>query len=359
MKNTRTIYKPSSSLKRSVDYFHESRKIQDYYFRKFSSPASSPPSVPAYFQTMWPTFTAAQKAARENSIPETAHRTLSPSSMLRKNRSIFDTASSSFAMPTFSPTSKYSVSYYRDYSKDQVDTQSPENARRVLPPFNVLDENGEFASPIFDTVSSSFVMPTPSLTSRSLNKKKTDSRLAELHSTVKQASQNMKNTRTIHKPSSPLKRSFTYFHESWKDQDDTPEFSLPAPSRPTARVVRSLFPPFNVLGENEDLSSSASNYYESWKARDDIKKFSLPAQLWPTAPANKPLSPPFTASENVVPENADSGLSPSILTAETEQLSSSIPDIVSSPATATRSGQTPKSPNKKRSALALPSCIIL
>ncbi|CAO0801536.1 unnamed protein product [Mucor circinelloides] len=125
-----------------------------------------------------------------------------------------------------------------------------------------------------------------------------------LHNTVKQASQSMKNTRTVHKPLSSLKRSFSYYHESSKDQDDTQEFSLPAPSSPTA-------------------------------------------------PANQSLSPPFTASEitmpeNAMPENADSGSPPSTIAAKTEQLSSSVPDTVSSPTTATRSGQTSKSPSKKK-----------
>ncbi|KAL7315519.1 Rad2 nuclease [Mucor circinelloides] len=68
-----------------------------------------------------------------------------------------------------------------------------------------------------------------------------------LHSTVKQASQDTECTTTIHKPSSSLQLSASYYHESLKDQDDTQEFSLSAPSWPTARVVRSLFPPFNVL----------------------------------------------------------------------------------------------------------------
>ncbi|KAL9551039.1 hypothetical protein PS6_005228 [Mucor atramentarius] len=103
----------------------------------------------------------------------------------------------------------------------------------------------------------------------------------------------MKNTRTIHKPLSSLKRSVSFFHEPLKDHDDTPEFSLPAPS-------------------------------------------SL------TAPANQSLSPPFTASETIVDPP------PSTLAAENEQLSSSIPDTISSPATATRSGQTSKSLSKKR-----------
>ncbi|KAL7324122.1 Rad2 nuclease [Mucor circinelloides] len=124
-----------------------------------------------------------------------------------------------------------------------------------------------------------------------------------LHSTVKQASQNTECTTTIHKPSSSLKRSVSYFHKSLNDHDDTPEFSLPAPSSPTV-------------------------------------------------PANQSLSPPFTASENAMPEAAmpeiaDSGSPPSTLTAENEQLSSSIPDTVSSPATATRDSQTSNSLNKQ------------
>ncbi|KAL7315562.1 Rad2 nuclease, variant 2 [Mucor circinelloides] len=120
-----------------------------------------------------------------------------------------------------------------------------------------------------------------------------------LHSTVKQASQNTECTTTIHKPSSSLQLSASYYHESLKNQDDTQKFSLPAPS-------------------------------------------------WPTAPANQSLSPPFTASETAVPENADSGSPPSTLAAENEQLSSSITDIASSPATATQGGQTSKSLSKKR-----------
>ncbi|KAL7322286.1 Rad2 nuclease [Mucor circinelloides] len=121
-----------------------------------------------------------------------------------------------------------------------------------------------------------------------------------LHSTVKQASQNTECTTTMHKPLSSLKRSVSFFHEPLMDHDDTPEFSLPTPSSPTA-------------------------------------------------PVNQSLSPPFTASETVMPENTDSGSPPSTLAAENEQLSSSIPDIMSSPpATATQGGQTSKSLSKKR-----------
>ncbi|KAL7325967.1 Rad2 nuclease [Mucor circinelloides] len=233
---TTTMHKPSSSLKRSVSFFHEPLKDHDDT-PEFSLPTPSSPSVPAN-QSLSPPFTASNNTM-------------------------------------------------------------PENADSVSPPYTLTTETEQLSSSIPDTVSSPATATRGGQTSKSLSKKRTDPRLAKLHSTLKQSSQNMKNTRTIHKPSSSLKRSVSFFHEPLMDHDDTPEFSLPTPSSPTA-------------------------------------------------PANQSLSPPFTASETAMPENADSGSPPFTLAAENEQLSSSITDTESSPATATRSGQTSKSLSKKR-----------
>ncbi|CAO0795971.1 unnamed protein product [Mucor circinelloides] len=371
---TTTIHKPLSSLKRSLSYYHEPLKDHDDT-QEFSLPAPSSPTAPAN-QPLSPPFTASEIAMADNAMPENADSGLSPSTL--------------------------------------------------------TTETEQLSPSVPDTMSSPATATRSGQTSKSPSKKKTDPRLAKLHSTVKQSSQNMKNTRTMHKPSSSLKRSASYLHESSKDQDDTQKFSLPAPSCPTASANQPLSPlftasetavpenansgspPSTLTVKNEQLSSSipdivssspatttrssqaskspnkkktgprlaklhrtvkqasqnmkntrkihkpssslkrlVSYYHASSKDQDDTQKFSLPAPSCPTAPANQPLSPPFTASETAVSENADSGLSPSTLTTETEQLSSSIPDIVSSPATATRDGQTSKSPSKKKTDLRL------
>ncbi|KAL9536507.1 hypothetical protein PS6_011874, partial [Mucor atramentarius] len=187
------MHKPSSSLKRSVSFFHEPLKDHDDT-PEFSLPTPSSPSVPAN-QSLSPPFTASNNTM-------------------------------------------------------------PENADSVSPPYTLTTETEQLSSSIPDTVSSPATATRGGQTSKSLSKKRTDPRLAKLHSTLKQSSQNMKNTRTIHKPSSSLKRSVSFFHEPLMDHDDTPEFSLPTPSSPTA-------------------------------------------------PANQSLSPPFTASETAMPENAD------------------------------------------------------
>ncbi|KAL7323491.1 Rad2 nuclease [Mucor circinelloides] len=381
---TTTMHKPSSSLKRSVSFFHEPLKDRDDT-PEFSLPAPSSPTAPVN-QSLSPPFTAS-----EITMPETA---------------------------------------------------VPENADSGSPPSTLAVENEQLSSSISDTVSSPATATQGGQTSKYLSKKKTDPRLAKLHTTVKQSSQNMKNTRAIHKPLSSLKRSVSFFHEPLMDHDDTPKFSLPAPSSPTAPVNQSLSPPFtasettmpdsamldNTMPENADsgsppspltteteqlsssipdimpspaatairssqaskslskkktdprlaklhttvkqssqnmkntrtihkplssLKRSVSFFHEPLKYRDDTPEFSLPAPSSPTAPVNQSLSPPFTASEitmpeNAMPENADSGSPPSTLAAENEQLSSSIPDTVSSPATATQGGQTSKSLSKKK-----------
>ncbi|CAO0791700.1 unnamed protein product [Mucor circinelloides] len=102
------------------------------------------------------------------------------------------------------------------------ETAVPKNADSESPPSTLTTETEQLSSSISDTASSPATATGGGQTSKSLNKKRTDPRLAKLHSTVTQASQGMKNTRTIHKPSSLLKRSVSYSHESLKDHDDTP-----------------------------------------------------------------------------------------------------------------------------------------
>ncbi|KAG1119460.1 hypothetical protein G6F42_012970 [Rhizopus arrhizus] len=155
------------------------------------------------------------------------HRDVLHSTVKRASQALDDhTYTPESSLPALScPTASVYQSLLPSFTTSETampETAVPKNADSESPPSTLTTETEQLSSSISDTASSPATATGGGQTSKSLNKKRTDPRLAKLHSTVTQASQGMKNTRTIHKPSSLLKRSVSYSHESLKDHDDTP-----------------------------------------------------------------------------------------------------------------------------------------